>query len=206
MRTTRFIVAVCTTVLILVTVGCARPRATEDYFSYAREGMDMTVRARITRTETDGYGGEASRVGESYTGKTWEAVAAVTVSLPNERGERAVSVTFSSPPALAGVTVSRDYTENGAAATVSRTLSDGQTLRVTNTEGDFDGLLRLADAWLPQGDVVEVSSVTDGARTVTVAAPDGTRATYTFATDEKLPLQVVVSDSWGEIEVMRGVS
>ena len=212
MRKTRFIVAVCTTVLILATVGCARPQAPPDYFAYTREGMEMTVRARITRTATDGYGGELWRVGESYTGKAWEVIATVTVSSPDERGMRATSVSFASPPTLAGVTVSRTYVEDAVpgeskpTVTVSRVLSDGQTLRVTDTEGRFDGLLRLADGWLPRGDVTDVSPVTDGARTVTVSAPNGGRGIYTFAEHEKIPLRVSVTDPWGELELVRDLS
>ena len=209
MRKTRFIVAVCTTVFIFATVGCARPQATTDYFAYTRESMEMTVRAKITRTASDGYGGEMSRVGESYTGKAWEVTATVTVSLPDERGVRATSVSFTSPPTLAGVTISRSYAEDAATGgytptvTVSRVLADGQILRVTDTEGTFDGLLRLADAWLPQGDVTDVSPVTDGARTVTVVAPDGGAAVFTFSENEKNPLRVRVTDPWGELELVR---
>ena len=212
MRKTRFIVAVCTPVFIFATVGCARPQATTDYFAYTRESMEMTVRAKITRTELDGYGGELSRVGESYTGKAWELCAAVTVSPPDGQGGRATSVSFTSPPALAGVTVSRTYVEDAASGeskptvTVSRVLSDGQTLRVTDTEGKFDGLLRLADGWFAQGDVTDVSPVTDGVRTVTVSDSDGGRGIYTFAEYEKLPLRVSVTDPWGELELVRDLS
>lgn len=199
-------------VLILAFAGCACPQAAADYFAYTREGLELTVRAKITRTASDGYGGEASRAGESYTGKTWELVAAVTVFPPDEGDARAVSVTFLSPPALAGVTVSRAYGGDAALGVsaptvmVSRVLSDGQTLRATDTEGRFGGLLRLADGWIPQGDVVNVSSVTGGARAVTVSTSDGGKGIYTFAEDERIPLRVSVSDPWGEIELVRDMS
>jgi len=209
MKKTCFASVLCAMLLALAATGCARPQASADYFAYAREGMEMTVRATITRTASDGYGGDAARVGESYTGRTWELVAAVTVSAPDEEGRRAVSVVFSSPPALAGVTVSRTYTADAASGeltptvTVSRALTDGQTLRVDDVEGRFDGLLRLSDGWIPQGDVVDVSPLSDGARAVTVSAPDGGKAIYTFSEDEKIPLRVVWSAPWGEMELVR---
>ncbi len=202
----RWCASVLSFVLMLAVAGCAHPQAADDYFAYAHEGMEMTVRATITRTASDGYGGDASRAGESYTGRAWELVAAVTTAAPNEGGGRVVSVTFSSPPVLAGVTVSRACTENGATVTVSRTLTDGKTVRVDHCEGQFDGLLRLAEGWLPQGDVVDVSPVTDGARAVTVSSPDGGKAVYTFSESEKIPLRVALSDAWGEVELVRDLS
>lgn len=158
----------------------APPPATTD-FAYASAAFSATVRGSFTPAD----------------GVPRPVAAAVTVGAPTGGGERPMSLSFTAPDALAGVTVTVTPTPDaeGGGHTVAFT-ADSPYGRVTSSAdgGELDGLLRFAEALLPQGEVVAVSpSEEDGTHTVTCRTSDGRRETvFRFSGTGGLPLRVTV--------------
>ena len=136
---------------------------------------------------------------------------AATVIMEAPQGEnltlREMSVTFTAPDTLAGVTVisSPSVAPDGS---VTRRVefsypSDYGNVRTAVTGGELDGFLRLAEAWLPVGDVTEISTQPpDGGYTVT--RKDGDRVlVFAFGTGEALPVGVRLTDGRGTVEMRR---
>ena len=123
--------------------------------------------------------------------------AEVTVGSPRPTGERDLTVTFASPASLEGVQVTRRYTaaaDGTLTCRVTVTSTANLSLDDSAAPGAYDPLLRFAEALLPVGDVVEVSPVRDGARTVTCRAADGDHtAVFTFSEEGGLPVTVQIT-------------
>ena len=123
---------------------------------------------------------------------------------------RDLTVTFTAPPSLCGVTVTATLSP-AANGTVGRSVvftypSDYGEISVTAKGTEFDGLLRFAEALLPLGDVAEVwPAAEDGTHSVKRKSGDGLReAVFVFARGRELPLRVTVTDSRGRIELTLG--
>jgi len=114
---------------------------------------------------------------------------------PAGGGERDLTITFSEPPSLAGVTVRRMTPSREGPPTVTFTADSAHgRVTATATHGEYDGLLRFAEALIPQGDVAEISPVGgDGTHTVTRRNAEGDfEAVYLLGESGGLPLRVTV--------------
>lgn len=167
------------------------PAPTSD-FAYAETSFSASVRGTFT---TEG-------------GIPHPVAATVTVGKPTEDGNRPMTLSFTQPPALEGVTVSvapgsvSDGTSGGGGRTVTFTAASPHgTVTSTAEGGELDGFLRFAEVLLPHGDVVAVSPVgEDGTHTVTCKTAEGDwEAEFLFSREGELPLRV---RAWTERETI----
>ncbi len=175
--------------LLLLLTACA-PAAVADDFAYAGTAFTATVRG--TYTPSDGV----SRPIE----------AKVTIDAPNADG-RGMSLTFASPAALSGVTVSAAWAPDGngiprQAVTFTAPSAYG-TVTATADGGTLGGFLRFAEALLPRGDITTVTPVDENdTRVVTRKTADGAwEGVYTFAEGRSLPLRVTVTSEGERLEL-----
>jgi hypothetical protein len=180
--------------IILIATACT-PAPPADDFAYA--DAPFTASLRGTYTPTDG---------------TARPIAAeVRFGAPLDAGDptqRAVSITFTQPPVLEGVTVSAVY-ETAPTGELTRTvtmtaLSAYGEIRSTAHADELDGFLRFAYALLPPGDTAEISPVAeDGTHTVTRRTADGSReGVFLFSPDSSLPLRVRATHGGEVIELV----
>ena len=132
--------------------------------------------------------------------------AQITIGFP-ENGDptlRGLTVVFTSPDSLEGLTVT-SVLSPAADGTITRMvtlayLSAYGDLQATTEGSEFDGYLRFAEAWLPIGEVTEVSpTVPDGSYTVTRRSGDR-EAVFVFS-GEDLPASVRLTDGRGVVEM-----
>ena len=120
---------------------------------------------------------------------------------------RDMTVSFTSPDTLAGVTITATLspaTDGGYDRAVTFSYpSDYGEIQVIAKGKEFDGFLRFAEALLPLGDVTERSpAAEDGSYTVTRKTADGGReAVFIFAEGETFPRRVTLTDRWGRVEL-----
>lgn len=173
-------------ICLLMLYACS-PAPPADDFAYALTAFTTSVRG--TYTPADGV--------------PRPIAATVSVGEPSAGGgpaDRPMTVTFTQPPALAGLTVSSVFERDSQGQplrTVTFTYPSAYgEVKVTSQEGEFDGFLRFAEALLPLGDIAEVSpAAEDGTHTVTRRTADGTReAVYLFSAEQALPLRVKITD------------
>lgn len=173
----------------LLCAGCQTTPSWED-FAYAAAPFSATVRGSFLPPDDP-------------TGAPRPITATVTVGAPDPTtGARDMTVTFTAPESLAGVTVTAAHRNGTRTVTFTYPSSYG-TVTATSETGNFDGIFRFAEALLPIGDVVEVSPVDEGGTcTVTRRTADGEReAVYVFSTEQALPLRVKVTDGYGITEL-----
>lgn len=134
-------------------------------------------------------------------------VAEVRVGAPRngDPTRRDLTVTFTSPASLAGVTVTATLSptpEGGMHRRVEMTYpSSYGTIRTTSTGEELNGFLRFAEGWLPLGDVAEASPKTaDGSYTVTRRSGDR-EMVFTFAAGRDLPVGVRLTDRYGVVDM-----
>ena len=184
--------------------ACASAPVKASDFDYAEGPFSAAIRGTYTPAD----------------GSPRPVAAAVTVGAPTENsGERSMTISFSEPSALFGVTVSvgtapdeispdeispegispEGMSPRGTGRVVTFTAAtDYGEIQTVSAHGKFDGFLRFAEALLPHGDVVEVSPVSrDGTHTVTRRTTEG-ETVYLFGETGGLPLQVTVTTP-GEI-------
>lgn len=212
--------------------ACTPAHTAQNDFAYADAPFTASVRGTFTRTAPDGYTGNPALTGTSLTDTPQSIAFTLSAEAPRGRntpnsGERDMTVTFTEPSSLAGVTVSVVYgsaadtsatdisaadTSAGdagdGAQTLARTVTvtrsvGGDTQTITDTAGAFDGLLRFAEALLPVGDIAEVSQArANGSHTVTRRTSDGTREMiFSFSDEQKLPIGVRVSEAEYRLEL-----
>ena len=134
--------------------------------------------------------------------------AQITVGAPmnGDPTLRDMTVTFTSPDTLAGVTVTATpspATDGGYGRAVTFSYpSDYGEVGFTATGDELDGLLRFAEALLPIGDVAERSpTAEDGSYTVARRTEDGGReAVFSFGEGTALPTKVILTDRRGRVE------
>jgi hypothetical protein len=133
--------------------------------------------------------------------------ARITVGAPmnGDLTLRDLSVTFTSPDTLAGMTVTATpspATDGGYSRAVTFSYpSDYGEIQVIAKGREFDGFLRFAEALLPMGDVTERSpTAEDGSYTVTRKTADGARETvFLFTKGRKLPYAVQAAGPYGSL-------
>ena len=215
--------AFCVSAVLLVAVflaGCARTVTGDRAFSYMEENFSATVKGNVTRYAADGYKGDASLVGDGLTDISRSFEATVSVESVGAGGSRLVSaltVTYTAPPSLRGVTVSyvADATQaGGARVTLTRTvpmhatadMGAGVAERVITVDLSAtdpavrDALLAPAGVLLPTGDITAVGAVTDGRYTVTRTDGD-IEAVFTFAKGQTLPVEVTWTTPTRQVEI-----
>jgi hypothetical protein len=180
--------------LLLCSTACTP--APRDPFAYAAAPFSVTVKGTYLPAH-DGSG----------TPRPIAAVITAGAPASEDLTLRDLTVTFTAPAALAGVTVTA-LVSPASDGTVSRSVtfsypSDCGEIKVTAKGREFDGLLRFAEAWLPAGDVAEVSpAAPDGSRTVTRRGGDGEyEAVFRFTPDRELPAGVTVTSPAGVLEL-----
>ena len=200
--------------------GCARTVTGDRAFSYMEENFSATVKGNVTRYAADGYKGDASLVGDGLTdiSRSFEATVSVeSVGAGGSRQVSALTVTYTAPPSLRGVTVSyvADAAQaGGARVTLTRTvpmhatadMGAGVTERVITVDLSAtdpavrDALLAPAGVLLPTGDITAVGAVTDGRYTVTRTDGD-IEAVFTFAKGQTLPVEVTWTSHTRQVEI-----
>lgn len=162
--------------------------------SYADGAFRASVRGTLCRTVPDGYTGDPVLVGEGRTNAPWTVAADVSVTAPDGAGCRTVTVTYTAPDSLRGLTVTRSSAAGGdGSLTVTDTVTLG-SVTITDTEGLYTRLLLPALSLLPAGNVTDVTHDADGRRVLTVHAED-VIFVYTCMDGSRLPVSVVVTGS-----------
>lgn len=134
--------------------------------------------------------------------------AVVTAGEPSESDPalRDLSVTFTAPEALKGLTVTAALTSAPEGA-VGREVTFSYSSAYGNVQApaagdEYRGFLRFGEALIPMGDVVAVSPVSaEGTYTVTRRMGDR-EAVFTFRKGEAQPVSVTVTDGYGRIEAL----
>ena len=185
----------CLLVLCLLLCSTACTPAQGDPFAYAAVPFSVTVEGTYLPASD-----------ESGTPRPFAARVTVGAPMNGDPALRDMTVTFTSPATLAGVTVTATpspATDGGYGRAVTFAYpSDYGEVGFTATGDELDGLLRFAEALLPIGDVVERSpTAEDGSYTVTRKTADGGReAVFIFAEGTALPTKVILTDRRGRIE------
>ena len=179
--------------LLLCSTACVPAQG--DPFAYAAVPFSVTVEGTyLPASDPNG------------TPRPFAARVTVGAPMNGDPTLRDLTVTFTSPDTLAGVTVTATpspATDGGYGRAVTFSYpSDYGEVRFTATDTELNGLLRFAEAWLPMGDVTEISPVAeDGSYTVTRRTGDGGReAVFVFAEGDKLPRRVSLTDRRGRVE------
>ena len=201
----RHVFALLTVLFFLLSCSACSPMTPKNPFAYADGAFSVTVQGTYTpATATD------------ESGQPRGFSATVTVGAPTDGNPtlRDLTVIFTSPDTLAGVTVTATPS-TAPDGTVRRSVtfsrpSDYGEVRYTATGEELDGLLRFAEALIPLGDVAEVSpEAPDGsfAVTVTVTVTHGTEqvgseTVFWFLRGESLPWRVRKTDEYGHLEML----
>ena len=133
--------------------------------------------------------------------------AQITVGAPmnGDPTLRDLTVTFTSPDTLAGLTVTAALS-TAPEGTVTRAVtftypSDYGQVSFTAESGELDGLLRYAEAWLPIGDVAGISPQDENGGYTIVRRTGEREAVFTFAEGQALPVGVRLTDGRGVVEM-----
>lgn len=186
--------------LLAITViwcGCSSNPPTR--LTYADKGFSVTVRGQINRTAPDGYTGDPALTGESYTNQPLDIAATVTVgppSSPTDHLPRELTVRFTAPDTLQGMTVTRRTNAQGKTESF---ISQG-TLTYTVESDDIDRLCFVALALLPEGDITTVSPTENGVYTVTLTSGEITRA-LTLIDGQDFPSHARLDHPHGWVEL-----
>ena len=194
----RVICFACLMVCVCLLTACGL-RDTTDYFAYGKRDFSATLRGSFCRTAPDGYEAAETDFAPSIsrTGEPWSFAATVTVKQPDGTGnDGAVTVTFSEPVALKGLTARR---ENG---TTTVTLGD-MTVTDTEKQGIYDDLLRVADVLLSHGEITSVTSAGEGMTQVNVKTDTAT-GQFSFSDSDpaaSLPKRIKWTDAGWWLDV-----
>ena len=188
-------------ILAFLLAGCSpaaalggEARAMTRSFAYSAVPFAVSIRGQYAgMAETSGVRGNFS--------------ATVTYGTPDAEGGRDIRLTFTSPPTLAGLTVSTHYEGSAPGDNPERTVtlsypSPYGTVTSETRGSCYDGLVRYAEALLPIGNVTGVSPMDKaGVNTVTRTSISGRQAVFTFSKDASLPLRVEVTDTYGTLSL-----
>lgn len=191
----RLLVSLTCCLALLLLTACASPvpyGGDGRELSYADGAFCASVRGTLRRTAPDGYTGDPALVGEGRTNVPWAVAADVRVSAPDDAGCRTVTVTYTAPDSLCGLTVTRTTAVHpDGSMIVTDTLALG-SLTVTDDAGRYTRLLLPALSLLPAGDVTDIAQDADGRRVLTVRTEDVTFM-YTCIDGSRLPVSVSVT-------------
>ena len=186
----------CLLAFCLLICSFACTPAQGDPFAYAAAPFSVTVEGTyLPANDPNG------------TPRPFTARITVGAFVGGDPALRDMTVSFTSPDTLAGVTVTATLspaTDGGYDRAVTFSYpSDYGEIQVIAKGKEFDGFLRFAEALLPLGDVTERSpAAEDGSYTVTRKTADGGReAVFVFAEGETFPRRVTLTDRWGRVEL-----
>lgn len=185
----------CFTVLFLMlSLTACTPTASRDPFAYAAAPFSLTVEGTYLPA------GDAEG-----TPRPFAARISAGAPVDGDPTLRDLTVTFTAPDTLAGLTVIATLSP-APEGTVTRRVtftypSDYGQVSFTAEGGELDGFLRYAEAWLPIGDVTAVSpKAPDGSHTVTSQTAER-EAVFTFVEGEAFPVVVRLTDGRGVVEM-----
>ena len=185
----------CFTVLFLMlSLTACTPTASRDPFAYAAAPFSLMVEGTYLPA------GDAEG-----TPRPFAARISAGAPVDGDPTLRDLTVTFTAPDTLAGLTVIATLSP-APEGTVTRRVtftypSDYGQVSFTAEGGELDGFLRYAEAWLPIGDVTAVSPKTpDGSHTVTSQTAER-EAVFTFVEGEAFPVVVRLTDGRGVVEM-----
>ena len=190
----RLLFALSLILCLLFSLSACSPAVPRDPFAYAAAPFSLFVEGTYDLSD----GGETPP-------RPFSAEISFGAPVGGDPTIRDLTVTFASPDTLAGVTVKATLSpapEGAVTRTVTFTYpSDYGQVSFTAESGELDGLLRYAEAWLPVGDVAEVSPKSpDGGYTVT-RRREGREAVFTFAEGQTLPVGVRLTDGRGIVDM-----
>lgn len=190
----RSILAFSLILCLLLSLPACAPTAPRDPFAYAAAPFSLFVEGTYDLSD----GGETPP-------RPFSAEISFGAPVGGDPTIRDLTVTFTSPETLAGVTVKATLSpapEGAVTRTVTFTYPTAYGIvELDSTNNGQDGLLRYAEAWLPVGDVAEVSPKSpDGGYTVT-RRREGREAVFTFAEGQTLPVGVRLTDGRGIVEM-----
>ncbi len=179
--------------LILSLCACA-PAAQKDPFAYAAAPFSLSVEGTYLPAN-DGGG----------TPRPFAATVTAGAPVNGDPTLRNLTVTFTAPETLAGVTVTATLPPAPDGAVMRSVVfsypSDYGRVELTAKGAEFDGLLRFAEALLPVGDAAEVSQkASDGRYTVTRRKGER-EAVFTFSEGSGFPVSVRLTDGRGVVEM-----
>ena len=191
MRLRRFLPVL---ILLFSLLTACTPAARKDPFAYAESSFSR---------EVEGFYLPAN----DPKGSPRPFAATVTAGVPHDGDltKRELSVTFTSPATMAGVTVTSSptvATDGTPTRRVEFTYpSSYGSIRATARGDGPEGLLRFALGWLPTGDVTEISpQAPDGSYSIT--RTDGDRvAVFTFEAGCDFPTGVKITDERGTVDM-----
>ena len=174
----------------LLLSGCTAHPSQRDDFAYAATPFTATLRG--TYTPADGVS------------RPIAATVVMGTPVGGDPQNRAMTLTFTQPAALAGVVVTATGATSEGRTIIFAYPSVYGEVTATARGGEYDGLLRFAEALLPRGDVAEVSPVgADTTRTVTRRTADGGFVgVYLFSEGSSLPLRVTVTHGGEVLELV----
>ena len=165
-----------------------------DPFAYANEAFSLSVEGiYLPANDQDG------------TPRPFAATVTVGAPQGEDPSQRGLSVTFTSPESLAGMTVTASPS-TAPDGSISRRVaftypSNYGSIQTTAEGGELDGFLRFVEGWLPTGDVTEISpKFPDGSYSIT--RKDGDRVTvFTFGSGSNFPIGVKITDERGTVDM-----
>ena len=194
MRLSRFLPVLLLLLFCLSFLSACAPPSRRDPFAYANEAFSLSVEGvYLPANDQDG------------TPRPFAATVTVGAPQGGDLTKRELSVAFTSPESLAGMTVTASPS-TAPDGSISRRVaftypSDYGNVQATARGDELDGLLRFAEGWLPTGDVTDISpKAADGSYTVT--RQDGDRVVvFTFGAESNLPIGVKITDEQGTVDM-----
>ena len=184
----------CLLVFCLLFCSTACVPAQGDPFAYAAAPFSVTVEGTYLPTSDEGG-----------TPRPFAARISVGAPVGGDPTLRDLTVTFTSPDTLTGLTVTAALSP-APEGTVTRAVtftypSDYGQVSFTAENGERDGLLRYAEAWLPIGDVAGISPQDENGGYTIVRRTGEREAVFSFAEGQALPVGVRLTDGRGVVEM-----
>lgn len=190
----RLILAVSLILCLLFSLTACTPTAPRDPFAYAAAPFSLLVEGTyLPVNDSDG------------APRPFAVRISAGAPVDGDPALRDLTVTFTAPDTLAGLTVTATLSP-APEGTVTRAVtftypSDYGQVSFTAENGELDGLLRYAEAWLPIGDVAGISPQDENGGYTIVRRTGGREAVFTLAEGQALPVGVRLTDGRGIVDM-----